>query len=237
MLKGKWMLELISLVCLQTDLMRLTSCTSGIGLNMVKSFSGKPDCWSWYACRNMWPSLDPLSCQSKMCLRAPVRAWCQREVGGRLHITPLLAPLCLSPILVCHTITPTIPCRMKGSACLSAWMTHSENWTSSRKTLRFSWRRTAGRGRTLNTVTPRSPCWTAATFRSVIYFFRRNTEKVKAADLKKGFLFFPEQLNKWQYGVKKDLQIYFLYHQMSSDYAAIVNQFSFVCIYNCGWLR
>lgn len=55
MLKGKWMLELISLVCLQTDLMRLTSCTSGIGLNMVKSFSGKPDCWSWYACRNQWP--------------------------------------------------------------------------------------------------------------------------------------------------------------------------------------
>lgn len=112
-----------------------------------------------------------------MCLQAPVRVSCQREVGGRRRTSPLLAPLCLSPILVCHTITPTMP--TKGSACLSAWATHSKNWMSSRKTPHF-WRRTAGRSRTPYTVTRRSPCWTAATFRSVDYFFRRIPEAVLA---------------------------------------------------------
>lgn len=145
-------------MCLQTGLMRLTSRTSGIGPSMVKSFSCKPGYCSGSVCRDVCPSLVLLSSQNKMCLRAPVRASCLREVGGRLRTTPLLALLCLSPILVCHTITPTVPCRTKGRACLSAWTTHSENWTSSRKTLRSSWRRTAGRGRTLNTVTPHSHC-------------------------------------------------------------------------------
>lgn len=106
------------------------------------------------------------SSQIIMFLQAPVRALFQREVEGHHRTTPLPAPLSLTPILVCPSITPTVLCHTTESACHSLWKTRSENWTSSRKTHLSSWRTTAGRGRSPSSVTRHWPCSTANTSRS-----------------------------------------------------------------------
>lgn len=101
--------------------------------------------------KDLWLYLSSL--QILKALRALVKASCQREVESHPPTSRPLANRSLAPLLICPSVTLSTLCHERESAYPSPWMTHSENWTSSRKILLFSWKRTAGMGRSQRAVT------------------------------------------------------------------------------------
>lgn len=122
--------------------------------------------------------------------RVLVKASCRREVESHPRASRPLASPSLAPLLICPSLTRTICCRGRASACPSLWMIHSESWTSFRKTHLSSWKRTAGMGRSPRAVTPHWLCSTKNASRSAALFSFSYLSLGSAPRCAKVFLFF-----------------------------------------------
>lgn len=120
-LNAKSMLYLVSFVCFQTDLMRPTSCTSGIGPNKVTSFSLSQE-------NEMFPANRIASVDKPADVRHPHRLCCplrskrawerpsERHVGekrGDASLPVLSSPLCVS--VPSSSVTASLPRRRRAA--------------------------------------------------------------------------------------------------------------------------